>query len=237
MKNCTVCIDESGDLGVNRGTRWFVISAVIIPEESEKEVRTTLESIRSKLNLKEIHLRDLHDFFKTQYIIKSVKDLDFTTVNVIIDTNMLTEKNSSRTYNFACRMVIERVSWFMRDNNYNGKIILAGRGTSRDGELIDYINDHLLVEDNKIEKVFSKVECKKPKEWECLQLADIVATSMFRSHQENPYGFVVPCAMTLLKKHMYVFNNSVLKYGMKYYDEHMKPNITYFEERAICAKK
>lgn len=28
--NCTVYIDEAGDLGINRGTQWFILSAVIV---------------------------------------------------------------------------------------------------------------------------------------------------------------------------------------------------------------
>ena len=35
-KKCTVYIDEAGDLGIGRGTQWFVITAVIVPKESEK---------------------------------------------------------------------------------------------------------------------------------------------------------------------------------------------------------
>lgn len=237
MKKCTVCIDESGDLGVNRGSRWFVISAVIIPEENEKDIREALESIRRKLNLKEIHLRNLHDFYKTQYLVKRVSGMGFTAVNVLIDTTLLSEKNSSKTYNFACRMVIERASWYMRDHDYNGKIILSGRGTNRDGELIDYINNHLLVEDNKIAKVFTKVDCKKSREWDGLQLADIIATSMFRSYEENKFGFVIPCAMSLLKYNLYSYNGHVMKYGIKYYDESMRPGKEYFKERSICSKK
>lgn len=237
MKNCTVCIDESGDLGVNRGTRWFVISAVIIPGESEKDIRNAIESIRDKLNIKEIHLRRLHDFYKTQFIAKAVSQLDFSAVCVLIDTNKLTEKSSNNIYNFACRMVIERASWYMRDNGYTGKIILSSRGTSRDGELINYINNHLLPEDNQIAKVFTKVESKTPKEWDGLQLADVIATSMYRAHEQSPWGFIIPCAMSVLKDKLYSYNGSIIRYGMKYYDDNMRPDKEYFIERAICAKK
>jgi hypothetical protein len=46
--NCTVYIDESGDLGINRGTRWFTLSGVIVNEESESDIRKTIKDIRSK---------------------------------------------------------------------------------------------------------------------------------------------------------------------------------------------
>ena len=31
----TVYIDESGDLGINKGTQWFIISGAIISKEDE----------------------------------------------------------------------------------------------------------------------------------------------------------------------------------------------------------
>ncbi len=34
-----VYIDESGDLGCGTGTRWFIISAVIVDKENEKKIR------------------------------------------------------------------------------------------------------------------------------------------------------------------------------------------------------
>lgn len=35
--NCTVYIDEAGDLGIGRGTRWFVLTAVQLSTECNFE--------------------------------------------------------------------------------------------------------------------------------------------------------------------------------------------------------
>lgn len=35
--NCTIYIDEAGDLGVGKGTQWFVLTAVIINKSSENK--------------------------------------------------------------------------------------------------------------------------------------------------------------------------------------------------------
>lgn len=48
-EKCTVYIDEAGDLGIKRGTRWFVISGVIVKEKDEKEIRAVLQGMMNIL--------------------------------------------------------------------------------------------------------------------------------------------------------------------------------------------
>ena len=48
---------------------------------------------------------------------------------------------------------------------------------------------------------------------------NVMATSMYRSHEQNQWGFIVPCAMSALKSKLYTYNGSYMRYGMKYYDE------------------
>ena len=108
-KKCTVYIDEAGDLGIGRGTQWFVITAVIVPKESEKEIRAILTRIKSKFNLKEIHLRKGIDFNKTSYIVAQLRNSDFVTVNVLADTNMLSLKDSMMTSKFIQQVTLENI--------------------------------------------------------------------------------------------------------------------------------
>ena len=236
QKHCTLYVDESGDLGIGRGTRWFVITGVVILKDDEKVIRETLSSIKTKLNIKEIHLRKMNDFNKTAYIVSKIKDLPFVTINILLDTNKLLLKNSAMTYNHMCRFLVERASWYMRDNNLRGDIVFSSRGTRRDNELVTYIKELLDHEENKIAKVFENVKCKQASMWDMLQLADICATSMFRSYQINSWGFIVPCHMSSLKDKLYKHNKHVDKYGIKFYSDDMKPDAKYFEGHYMCKK-
>ena len=221
-KKCTVYIDEAGDLGIHRGTRWFVITGVIVTAENENEIRNTLRQIKTKFNLKEIHMRKLFDFYKSTYIVSQLRNKDFTTVNVLMDTDM-------------CRILLERVSWFLRDNNMTADIVLSSRGTSRDKELINYITEKLInYPYNEVRNVFHKVTSKTATSWDMLQLADICATSLFRSYEVNAHGFIVPCFMSNLKDKLYRHNGSYDKYGLKFYSDDMKPAKDYFEEHRLC---
>ncbi len=243
---CTVYIDEAGDLGIGRGTQWFVLTAVIINKNVEAHARSVLKTVKKDLNLDNIHFRKLRNFEQRAYVVNKICDSDFQYINIILNTskldinklkatrNALTEKPSVILYNHACRYLIERVSWLLRDTNRIGEIVLSSRGTSRDTELIDYINKLLTYPGNEIADQFSKICSKTAESWDMLQLADICATSMFYCHEINTYGFLLPCHAIKLRKFLYQRNGLVDKYGIKYYSDEMKPNQNYFSDHMVC---
>lgn len=237
-KKCTLYIDEAGDLGINRGTRWFVITGVIVIKENEQEIRNTFKQIKTKYNLKEIHMRKISDFYKTSYIVSQLRDKKFTIINILMDTNKCQLKDSIQTYNFMCRILLERASWFLDENHMIADIVLSSRGTSRDNELIEYITQKLInYPHNEIRNVFQKVTSKPAVTWDMLQLADICATSLFRAYEINSHGFTVPCFMSNLKDKLYRRNGRYDKYGLKFYSDDMKPSSDYFEEHRLCGIK
>lgn len=246
-EKCSVYIDEAGDLGIGRGTQWFVLTAVIVNDDNEPQIRDIMRTIKKKLNLDIIHFRNLRNFEQRAFVTSALANASFEYVNVIIDTakldisklvgkrDTLTEKPSIILYNHACKYLIERVSWLLRDTNRNGTIILSSRGTSRDGELINYLNDKLLHYSwNEISNCFTGIYSKSADSWDMLQLADICATSMFYYHEINAYGFVTPCYTYKLSKFLYQRNGSVNSYGVKYYLDSMKPPKEHFINHMIC---
>ena len=247
MADCTVYIDEAGDLGINRGTDWFVLSAVIINKEDEQHVRDLMRSIKAKINIHDIHMRKLQSFNKKTYVVSELNKGLFEYVNIIVDTRKITLKPKSESgeerisvlsYNYICRYLLERVSWLLRDTGRTADIVLSARGTSRDGDLIQYIKEKLLpYEFNKVECRFEQISAKQAASWDLLQLADVCATSIFYMHQKNSYGFTAPCFAHRLRKHLYRYNGKAIRYGVKYYAEDMFPGSEYFIDNAPCQKK
>lgn len=242
MSDCTVYIDEAGDLGYQRGTRWFVLSAVVVDKADEKAIRASMSQIKSRLNVNEIHLKKISDFMKRAYIVRELSDEKFTYINVVVDTcklNLAMAASSSTAYNYICRMLLERVSWFLRDTNRVGDIVLSARGTSRDGELITYIRDKLIpFPDNQIaSNVFEKISAKTANSWDLLQLADVCATTTFLAYEINGWGIRVPCYLKVLGEHMYCYNGRTDRYGLKYFSENMKPAPSELKRNYACMKK
>ena len=242
MSDCTVYIDEAGDLGCQRGTRWFVLSAVIVNKKDEPQIRAKLSQIRTRLNVNSVHLRTLTDFYRRAFVSREINEEDFTYVNIIVDTNKLDYRkiNSTATaYNFICRMLLERTSWLLRDTNRVGDIVLSARGTSRDRELIEYIQQKLLpFEDNQICSVaFEKVCAKSAGSWDLLQLADICATTMFLAYEVNGWGFRTPCYSRILQPHLYRYSGKAFSYGIKYFQKEMQPEPDELKQNWPCPQK
>jgi len=235
---CTVYIDEAGDLGANRGTQWFVLTAVIVDAVNEPQVRKKFQSIKARLNLRTVHFRNVKDFSKRAYIVRELSDECFHLVNILFDTNQF-DKNkmkSEQAYNFICRFLLEHVSWLLRDTNRKGKIVLSSRGTSRDNELSSYIRDKLIpYPENQIANVFTAVEYKPASAWDMLQLADVCATSIFYSHEVNGYGVVMPCYASRLKSKFYSHKGQIEKYGLKYFKDNMKPPKGFLKAKRACS--
>lgn len=241
-KKCTVYIDEAGDLGIGRGTQWFVLSAIVVNKGQESDIRQKIKSLKSRLNLNEIHFRKLRNHEQKSYVVSVLNECEFDLINVIVDTNKITLNKTVQngtpsivTYNYCCRLLLERVSWLLRDTDRIGDIVLSSRGTSRDGELIEYIEEKLLLyNSNEVANRFEKIEAKSAAQWDLLQLADVCATSFFNYHEPNQYGFITPCYSLRLKSHVYIRNGNTRSYGMKYYSSEMEPDKTYFTEKMIC---
>lgn len=242
--NCTVYIDEAGDLGFNRGTKWFILSGVIINKDDEPKLRELIKGIKSQLNINNIHFRNMKHEQKA-FVVDTLCKGNFVYISIVIDTSKITlkikndnDKPSFVTYNFACRLLLERASWYLRDTNKVADIVLSSRGTARDGELISYIKEKLLnYEHNQIANVFKKVTAKTAASWDMLQLADVCATSMFYCHEPNRYGHITPCFTYRMIPFIYKHNNIMKNYGVKYYSEEMRPEPSYLKSKVICKYK
>ena len=242
MADYTVYIDEAGDLGINRGTRWFILTAVIAKKSDEPEIRSRMTAIKTKLNIHEIHLRKITDFMKRAVIAREVSNMPFIYTNIIVDTTRFDIKRIPDpiiAYNYVCKYLLQRVSGYLRDIGKTADIVLSARSTSRDGELIEYIQTKLLpFPGNNIDaKRFEKICAKTAAAWDMLQLADVCSTSTFLAYEINGWGFCTPCYMSALSGHLYSKNGHIDTYGLKYFVNSMRPNMDELWEHRVCNKK
>lgn len=242
MSDCTVYIDEAGDLGIRRGTQWFVLSAVIVNKADEPKIRNKIAQIKATINVNEIHLRKIPDFNKRGVIVRELNSEEFTYMNVLVDTTKFDKEKIPSpiiAYNYVCKYLLQRVSWYLQDAGKAADIVLSARGTTRDGELIQYIQDKLLpYPNNDIDgSRFNKISARTATTWDLLQLADVCATTMFLTYEINRYGFSVPCYSMALANHLFRKNERVDGYGIKFFTHEMKPDVNDLKATRICAKK
>jgi len=235
----TVYIDEAGDLGVSRGTQWFILTGVLIRKDDEKEIRNILNQIRTKVNLSYIHWRTINSFQKKSYIANQLLRAPFTYCNVLIDTSLISnaELTPVLLYNYACRLLLERASWFLNDETANADIVLSSRGTSRDDELMDYIeNDIFIYLENNVKNIFGKVSAKEARKWDMLQIADVCASALFSAMEKDGFGFYHPCHHLCLSKKLYRRNGRYNNIGIKYFSKKMQLRKEAIMQNTICKK-
>lgn len=242
MSDYTVYIDEAGDLGIGRGTKWFVLSAVIVDKCKESGIRKTMAAIKTRLNLKEIHMRNITDFYKRALVVRELSGEEFIYMNILVDTSKFDASripNPTVAYNYICKYLLQRVSWFLESEGKTADIVLSARGTSRDEDLVQYIVEKLLpYPGNSIKgEWFKKVSAKSAGTWELLQLADVCATTMFWTYEVNGWGFTTPCFSLAMQSHLYRKSGKVDSYGIKFFTSEMKPDVTQVRSTRICAKK
>lgn len=51
MKEYNVYIDESGDEGINKGSKYFILTAIILEKEKDLEVSKAVDRIKNNLEL------------------------------------------------------------------------------------------------------------------------------------------------------------------------------------------
>jgi hypothetical protein len=227
-------IDESGDEGFKFGkgsSEWFVVSAFIVRAEHYLLAVENLDRIKKELSWdskRPLHWKKLHHIEK-KYFFENTDDLKISLVTVAIHKPSLIEKevfsSRYRLYFYACRYLLERVSWLARDGKKltNGKVlfIFSNRGGMSYEELRGYFNtlkQQSKADDVRIEWSFIDDDLIKtfpPARLSGLQYADAVAGAAFNAlegllQKETKFEYLI-----LSKSKMYRHKGTVWGYGLK----------------------
>ncbi|MDG2517370.1 DUF3800 domain-containing protein [Lysobacter soli] len=236
MSGFNVYIDESGDEGFafkeqNRGSsRWFALSAVVTRAESDLETVKLVDEVRTLLNKKQradLHFREMPHPQRLPYV-QRIAEARLRTVSVLVhkpslDADRYSEKGL--LYNYATRLLLERVSWLCRDHRrdpaHGAKLIFSNRSNMSYEELCEYLD--LLKrrsEEKDIRIDWSAIDCQKIEILEHrkrmgLQIADAVAAAMWNGVNPNRFGFTEPRYAEMLKPTVYAHKQRPFGYGVK----------------------
>ena len=93
MKNeYNVYIDESGDEGINKGSKFFILTALIVDKKKDLIVSKCVDEIKFNLemNIKsQLHWKLLKGMPNKKMIMKIVSNQDLKIINIIVDTSSI----------------------------------------------------------------------------------------------------------------------------------------------------
>lgn len=252
-----VYIDESGDEGfkfdqpLQGSSRWFVLSAVVIREEDDREAVRLVDRVRDLLKKPPrdaLHFRKLKHEHRLPYV-DAISKAKLRLVNVLVHKPSIREPEKFASephllYRYATRYLLERVSWLCRDHRRTPeqrvKICFSNRSCMSYDELRVYLKrlkdrtgdfgvciDWSAVAPDQIEAHTHDSRMG-------LQIADAVASSFYMACELTPQGFNEPRYAQMLKAVLYRHEGRCVGYGLKFWprdaDEYPEKHFAWVKE-------
>ena len=230
QKEYNVYIDESGDEGLNRGSKYFILTAVLVEKEKDLGICKCIDIIKEKLeiNMKsQLHWNRVKGYPNKIMIMSDISEMDITIINIVIDTTKISFINSSDIYNHFSGYLYERICWFMRDNKALANINISSRGENLSkNKLTLFLKEHT----DKFKIDYSKIKSLKiypNSQKRLLQLADCCCSALGQALKYNDkthYKYIL-----YLKEKIYHYCNNYIGYGLKYVPGNVIPSKEFQE--------
>ena len=249
-----VFIDESGDDGFvfnDDGTgssRWFVLTAVMIPHVAPYGTVHLAADVRRAINLKPnatIHFSDIPHERRVR-VASLIAQSPLIHSSVIINKQAITDRatfgGNFRMYYYASRLLLERISWYCRDNptttrkteDGTAKIIFEHRKKLSYDDLRYYFRilrtqikvtakfEVELAKDVQIHWPVIKddqIEAASKGKFAGLQIADCIAGGLRAALEFTPYKYTEHRYAKMLRPNLYFRSGKCRGYGLKFFPE------------------
>ena len=234
-------IDESGDPGCSRVARkspskggqshFLILGAYIVTINNDKHLVKLRDSIRDEIKpaakKRDLHFKDLKHGQKTRYC-QLLAAHRARMITVIINKEQLDKrqefaKDPDQLYWYACRLLVERISWLCDDTkpgqpHKKVKLVFSNKGGMSYRQFRNYLANMRGVDTqirwNCIDE--NLVESKPHSQWAGLQFADGVTSAIAWGIEPQNLGILEPRYGQELKPIIYRYKNGKLRgYGIK----------------------
>jgi hypothetical protein len=218
-------VDESGDEGTaGKGTKWFVITALIANQEEATALGYTYHRIKQRINLgadKVLHWSELNHPRK-KAVAEELANNDFSICSVLVDTqhqdivNISPRLKGRKLYFYTFRRLVERITWYCDDKGCKVRLCPENKGGIKYEELNGYLDYIQSQPDCEIRKgSILGVKPKAKSQSNLIQLADCVCGAVYDA-VEYKYGVIEASYLLMLKDKLYRRSGKVFSYGLKF---------------------
>lgn len=227
-----VYVDEAGHRGVApKSSDHFVVSAVIVPDAVDAEVREQLSVLMRALGRRGGQVLHFQKLTHSQRL-KAAQDLAQFSVGKV--TNVIIAKRefehtsgmwkpfiaeADPMYLWALRLLLERVSWFVRDQGGGEAVVTFAHIRRFKARKLHEYRDALRRSATQIHwPAFERHQFRidQPRHVELLQLADTTASAVFRAVEPDDFGNREPRYLQELRPVLYRrYPGNVVSYGLK----------------------
>ena len=219
-KEYNIYIDESGDEGIKKGSKYFILTAIIIEKDKDLKISKCVDEIKKELEMNvktQLHWMKIRGFPNKLMIVDTVSKQNIVIANVIIDTYQIDKLESKNVYFRFIGFLFERICWFARDNRGVVNIFISSRSNLSVEKLNKYLEEG---NGSKFDILLDKIQFIQviPNERKrLLQLADCCCSALFQSLKFNDAKHFE--YMLRLKNNIYSRKNNIESYGLKFFPD------------------
>lgn len=212
-KEYNVYIDESGDEGIKRGLKFFILTAIVVDKSNEDKIKNTIYDIKSNLEISkttQLHWNKITGTPNKKYVIDTINNEDFTIIHTIIDTSSIKYLKPNQIYFNFFNYLLERIALKTKDGIINKIYISSRSGLSTQKLKDNFKNSYDNIDMTKIKDIV----VKQNKYFALLQLADVCCSS-FQQALRYPSKLSYYCVLKLKNK-LFKNPNGIIKgFGIK----------------------
>ena len=130
-KEYNVYIDEAGDEGIRRGSKFFILTAILVEKEKDLQIAKLVDQIKENIEISiksQLHWNTIKGYPNKLMIMQNINQTDIIIINIVIDTNKINFINTNEIYNHFSGYLYERICWFVKDKNAIANINISSRG-------------------------------------------------------------------------------------------------------------
>lgn len=223
MKEYIAYIDESGDEGIKRGTEWFLLTAVIVLKKNDLKTSKAIDDIKAELKIpshKPFHWKEIRNKHvrKKRLVVDRIAQEKFWYINIVVNTYDMTKISlqGKLLYNYCCRYLLERITWFVDEGNGIVDLVFSNRSSTSYEELKEYIDSLQYEPRCQIRShVIRNFDVFQTGQKKMLQFADACASSLGEAFNKDEYGYYDERFVLTLKDKLYRRKGKLLSYGLK----------------------
>ena len=231
-------IDESGDEGIGTGgTRWFILGAIIVDDSIEPKTSGMIPRIKTTLGRDQknpLHWTKIRNHDKRLYICSELLKEQWVFSCVATDkTHPFVQQAKGlpekwNLYFYSTRLLLERLSWYSRDNGGGKAKLIFEKRTNMDYK---QLNEYLLHLRRWMPPLkiswdhldWQNIEIISKEKSRMLQATDLVCGALSDALEYSQLGNIEPRYILMLKDRFYRRGNSLFSYGLKFL--HIKGNV------------
>lgn len=235
-----VYVDEAGDRGISpNSSKHFVVSGIVVPDAQDTQARLELAALRQALGRKPGQTLHFQNFTHSQRL-KAAQDVAKFAIgaisNVIISKaalgqgqpagagNLAYVTNPDPMYLWGVRLLLERISWYIRDHGAGSAIVTFGQIVRFPAAKLHNYRQALEYSDTEIwwpAYNGHPFRIEAPNKIELLQVADTAASALFRAVEPDQYGNTEDRYLKELAPKLYRRSSgNVVSYGLKVFPTH-----------------